>query len=130
MRAVAQHPAGVHQLIVLDLEAARRCRSAKPWRNVRRAYAKTFAIQLAPLAMVRIVGFAPDQLASVECRRAVRIGDRRLHRGIGEAREASKFLSSSSCDGQRKLGAEIAEKEEWRRCREFLAHEHERRGGG
>src|ERR1700687_3688283 len=127
MRAVAQRPAGVHQLIVLDLEAARRCRSAKPWRDVRRAYAKTFAIQLAPLAMAGIVGFAPDQLASFECRRAVGIRDRCLQRGIGEAREASELFSSSLCDRQRQLGTEIAEEEEWRRCREFLAHEQERR---
>src|SRR5437773_2437215 len=115
MRAVAQRPAGVHQLIVLDLEAARRCQSAEPWRNVRRAYAKTLAIQLAPLAVARIVGFAPDQLASFECRLVIWIGDRRLRRGIGKAREASERLSSALCDRQRKLGAEIAEEEEWRR---------------
>jgi len=78
MRAVAQRPAGVHQFVALDLEATRRSHTAKPWRDVHLAYAETFAIELAPLAMARIPGFAPDELAAFECHLVVWIGDGRL----------------------------------------------------
>src|SRR6202171_272658 len=86
-------------------------------------------MQLAPLAMARSSGFAPDKLASFECRFVVWIGDGRLQRGIGKAREARELIFSALPYRQRQLGAEIAEEEEWRRRRKFLAHEQERRGG-
>src|SRR6202158_116394 len=79
--------------------------------------------------MARISGFAPDKLASFECRFVVWIGDGRLQRGIGKAREARELIFSAWRYRQRQLGAEIAEKEEWRRRRKFLTHEQERRGG-
>src|ERR1700687_896640 len=79
--------------------------------------------------MARISGFAPDKLASFECRLVVWIGDGRLQRGTGKAREARELIFSALRYRQRQLGAEIAEEEEWRRRRKFLAHEQERRGG-
>src|ERR1700730_19151399 len=79
--------------------------------------------------MARISGSAPDKLASFEWRLVVWIGDRRLQRRIGKAREARELFSSALRYRQRKLGAKIAEKKKCRRRREFLAHEQERRGG-
>src|ERR1700682_1467105 len=87
-------------------------------------------MQLAPLAMARSSGFAPDKLASFECRLVVWIGDGRLQRGIGKAREARELIFSALRYRQRQLGAEIAEEEEWPRRRKFLTHEQERRGEG
>src|SRR5207253_5366019 len=104
------------------------CGAAGPWCELRVGCPATLAIHGAPLARASVAGFAPVELALFECRLAVWIGDRRLQRGIGKAREARELFSSALRNRQRQLRAKIAEKKKWRRRREFLAHKQERRG--